>query len=50
MKAKYSSPKLTNHGNIETITQVIGSSPSTDTLIVNGKVIPGTTGDNDFSG
>ncbi|MFM2311639.1 MAG: hypothetical protein RLZZ04_915 [Cyanobacteriota bacterium] len=50
MKAKYSAPKLTNYGNVETITQVIGDAPASDSLIVNGKVIPGTTGDSDFSG
>ncbi|MEA5507535.1 lasso peptide [Halotia wernerae UHCC 0503] len=36
MKKQYSTPTLTTHGNVEEITQLFGSSKSTDFLFFNG--------------
>ena len=49
MKKQYKAPKLTAHGNIESITKAIGSEPVSDTLIINGDTIPNTDGSTDFT-
>ncbi len=39
MKTRYSTPKLTAHGNIDTVTQASGLSPVKDSIIVNGTAL-----------
>ncbi|WP_158260674.1 lasso peptide [Pleurocapsa sp. CCALA 161] len=39
MKTKYSTPKLTAYGNIDTVTQARGPSPVQDSIIVNGTTL-----------
>jgi hypothetical protein len=43
MKKAYNAPKLTNHGNVEEITQAFGDSGAADTFEVNGRTFPGST-------
>ena len=44
MKKKYIKPTLTTHGNVESITQVLGNDKVEDFLIFNGNV-EGTSDD-----
>ena len=49
MKKKYTQPTLTTHGNVESITQVLGQDKVEDFLIFNGNVV-GTSDDSiDFN-
>lgn len=49
MKKKYTKPTLTTHGNVQSITQVLGEDKVQDFLIFNGNVI-GTSDDSiDFN-
>lgn len=50
MKHKYSSPMLTVHGNVKTLTQAVGSEPSPDGVIVNDQPLRGiqTDGSSDL--
>ncbi len=41
MKSAYSTPKLTAHGDIAEITQILGSSSRKDFLFFNGNSISG---------
>lgn len=36
-KKEYTTPSLTVHGNVETLTQAIGSNPAADSVIINGE-------------
>ena len=44
MKKQYKKPTLSTHGNVESITQVLGNDKIEDFLIFNGNVI-GTSDD-----
>lgn len=44
MKKKYTKPTLTTHGNVESITQVLGEDKTEDFLIFNGN-LEGTSDD-----
>lgn len=49
MKKKYTKPTLTTHGNVQSITQVLGEDKVQDFLIFNGSVV-GTSDDSiDFN-
>ncbi|MEM9005877.1 MAG: lasso peptide [Cyanobacteria bacterium P01_F01_bin.86] len=39
MKKGYTSPKLTVHGSVEQLTQILGAGDSSDVLIFNGEVL-----------
>jgi hypothetical protein len=41
MKKAYNAPKLTNHGNVEEITQAFGSSGAEDVVRVGNTSFPG---------
>lgn len=50
MKTKYSTPKMTVYGSIETATQAVGDSPIKDSIIINGEVQSAQTdGSADFT-
>lgn len=50
MKKLYTAPKMTVHGNVEEITQVIGKSTAQDFFYLNGNVVsPDTIGFSDGS-
>ena len=49
MKKEYRAPVLTAYGSIEAITRAIGSEPVSDTLIINGQIVPNTDGSGDFT-
>ncbi|NJK56499.1 MAG: lasso peptide [Pleurocapsa sp. SU_5_0] len=50
MKSQYSIPKLINYGNVETITQATGSTPTKDSIIFNGAALGvETDGSNDIN-
>ncbi|NJO62451.1 MAG: lasso peptide [Richelia sp. RM2_1_2] len=42
MKKAYNAPKLTTHGNIESITQAFGTSGAEDTVQFNGVTLAGS--------
>ncbi|MEM8808779.1 MAG: lasso peptide [Cyanobacteria bacterium P01_G01_bin.38] len=39
MKKSYISPKLSVHGSVEQLTQVIGTDATADVLIISGEVL-----------
>ena len=43
MKKEYNTPELTEHGDVEEITQAFGPSSVKDTVFVGGANIPGGT-------
>ncbi|MGG6296559.1 lasso peptide [Leptolyngbya sp. AN02str] len=44
MKKAYTAPKLTNHGNVESLTQAFGSSPAADVVYIGGSNVPTNVG------
>lgn len=49
MKKKYIPPQFTAHGNVRSLTQVLGPLNPGDTLSIGGDVVGDTTGSRDFS-
>lgn len=47
MKKRYSSPKLTVHGDVEKLTQAFGNSAVNDTIIYGSLAFPGNGGSRD---
>lgn len=50
MKKKYNQPKLSTHGNVESITQAIGSSIFVDVVFFNGSPLLSIEGASDIDG
>ena len=39
-KKEYAAPSVTVYGNVETLTQAIGTTPREDSVFVNGEELP----------